>query len=301
MGAGKPGDIAYLAEIARPDVVLVTNALPAHLERLGSLEEVARTKGAIYEALPAQGVAVLNIDDAFAPAWAERIGARRTIRVSARGAAEADVRASAVSLASGCATFTLVLAGAELRVRLRIPGVQQVANAVAAAGVALALGIDVACVPAGLESLEPGAGRMRPRPARGGALVIDDTYNANPGSVRAAIDTLATFPGTRVLVLGNMAELGAEAAELHAAAGAYAHERGIERLLATGVHAKAVASAFGAGGCAYANREALAEACAGLDAPDVVMLVKGSRSAGMEAVVAALVDAVPGLSRAEAH
>ena len=298
MGAGKPGDIAYLAGIARPDVALVTNALPAHLERLGTLEEVARTKGALYEALPGNGVAVLNIDDDFAPQWSHSIGARRIVRVSARGAADADVAATAVRVEQGMAHCTLRVGRQQTQLTLPLPGVQQVANAVAAAGVAHALGIGLTDIRAGLESMRPAPGRMQPMRGRGGCLVIDDTYNANPGSMRAAIDTLASFAPERVLVLGNMAELGADAAALHAGVGSYARERGIERVLATGVHARALVEAFGGAGRAFETRDELARACAGFDREGVTMLVKGSRSAGMEAVVAAL---APGAARAGLH
>jgi UDP-N-acetylmuramoyl-tripeptide--D-alanyl-D-alanine ligase len=294
MGAGKPGDIAYLAGIARPDVALVTNALPAHLERLGSLDEVARTKGALYEALPATGTAVLNVDDSFAPQWRARIGTRPLVRVSARGAPEADVRALDVTVERGHARFTLEFAGARIPIVLGIPGVQQVANAVAAAGVALAAGLGEAEVRAGLEGLRAMAGRMQHALTATGCTLIDDTYNANPGSAMAAIDTLASFPGTRVLVMGNMAELGAGAAQLHEAVGAHARARGIEKLLVTGPHATAMARGFGAGAEVFATREALLAACRAHDRAGLVMLVKGSRSAGMEAVVAAMLDGLPG-------
>lgn len=302
MGAGKPGDIAYLANIARPDVALLTNALPAHLERLGTLEEVARTKGAIYESLGPGGVAVLNGDDAFASYWAGRIGDRRCIRVSARGEPGAEIRALDVAMHEGCASFVLHMPGSSAPVRLAIPGVQQVANAVMAAGVAHARGLDALAVAAALAELRPVAGRMRALGGRGGSRLIDDTYNANPGSMRAAIDTLAGFGGLRVLALGEMAELGPAAAALHREIGAHAALRGIDRLLATGRHAAALAEGFGAGAEVFANRDALVEACRGMDRAGVVLLVKGSRSAGMEAVIAALAeDDTPGLARTGTH
>jgi len=301
MGAARPGDIAYLAGIARPDVALVTNALQAHLEGFGTVEAVARTKGQIYEALGADGIAVLNVDDPHAALWATQIGSRRTVRVSARGAPGAEVRAREVRLEEGCARFALESPAATLELALRLPGVQQVANAVAAAGVAFALGIDASAVSRGLQSLVPMAGRMAGRRGRGGCRLLDDTYNANPGSVRAAIETLASFPGTRVLVLGNMAELGARSAELHRECGRFARECGIDHVLATGPEAAAVAEGFGAGGRSLPTRESLIDACRELDREGVTMLVKGSRSAAMERVVEALLAAEPGLARVEAH
>lgn len=301
MGAGKPGDIAYLAGIAKPRVALLTNALPAHLERLGSLEEVARTKGAIYEALPPDGIAILNADDSFSDYWAGLAGERRILHVSARGAAAADVRAVDVHLAEGCARFRLELPGDTADVHLSLPGVQQVANALAAAAVGHALGLHAKVIAAALAAVEAPAGRMQRCTGDGGALLLDDTYNANPGSVRAAIDTLASFPGLRVLALGNMAELGADAAALHRATGHHAHERGIERLLAVGPHAADVAAGFGAGAEVYSSREDLILALQACDAPGSVILVKGSRSAAMETVVAALTRMKSGLARTGTH
>jgi len=301
MGAGKPGDIAYLAAIAKPRVSLLTNALPAHLERLGSLDEVARTKGAIYQALPEGGVAILNADDQYAAYWGGLAGAHRIFRFSAQAKAGADVRASRVVLVDGCAAFRLELPGEAVDVRLSVPGVQQVANALAAAAVAYVLGVPAADIARALAAIEAQAGRMQRRTGAGGALILDDTYNANPGSVRAAIDTLAGFRGTRVLVIGNMAELGADAALLHHGVGVHARECGIDHLFVTGPHATEVARGFDKGAGVYAERESLARALATFDVPGNVILVKGSRSAGMEAVVAALTPPTAGHARTGTH
>ena len=187
------------------------------------------------------------------------------------------------------------------RSRLTVPGVQQVANALAAAAVGHALGVGAAAIAAALGRIEAPAGRMQRRVTGGGALLLDDTYNANPGSVRAAIDTLSGFAGTRVLVLGNMAELGEEAAVLHHAIGRHARERGIDRVFVTGPHASEVARGFGERADVHATREDVAGALAEFDAPGNVILVKGSRSAGMEAVVAALIPSTPGHARTGTH
>jgi len=301
MGAAKRGDIRYLGELVRPDVSILTNALPAHLAGFGSLQAVADTKAEIYDALGAGGIAVLNIDEPFADAWLARIGARTVLRVSARGAPEADVSADAVRLHEGCASFRLATGDGATDVQLAIPGVQQVANALCAAAAALAVGAGLAQIRAGLESLAPVAGRMQRRASAGGAVLIDDSYNANPGSVRAAIDSLASFSGTRVLLLGNMAELGEQSHQLHAEVGSHARSRGIDRLLACGPHAQEVVAGFGPGGQAFESREQLLAACRVFDRAGCVLLVKGSRSAGMEAVVAALVQAEPGVGRAGGH
>jgi len=301
MGAAKPGDIAYLGRFAAPDVALLTNAMPAHLEGFGSLEAIAATKGEIYEALGATGVAVLNIDDRFALDWEKRIGDRRVIRTSARHDAAADVRAVAVRIEAGAARFQLELPGGSCAVCLGVPGVHQVSNAVNAAAVALALGIDIDCIKSGLESVRAVSGRMQQLRTSNGCLLIDDSYNANPGSVRAAIDSLASYPGERVLVLGNMAELGEHADRLHREVGAYAQQRDIGQLLLVGEHGNEVAAGFGARARVFASREALIAACRDFDRDGVVMLVKGSRSAGMEQVVEALTGAQSGLSRAGRH
>lgn len=301
MGAGKPGDIAYLGAFVRPDVALVTNALPAHLQGFGTLAEVARTKGEIYDALGDDGVAVLNLDEPFADAWRARIGARRVIGASARGDALADVRAEGIALTAGCAHFRLVSAAGACEVRLAVPGVQQVANAVCAAAVGIALGVAPEAIRAGLQSVVPVAGRMQPRTSVHGALLIDDTYNANPGSLRAAIDSLASFDGERVLVLGAMAELGPGSRELHREAGAHARAAGIARVLACGEHAAAVADGFGAGAHAFATQEELIAACRAFDRAGCVLLVKGSRSAAMERVVNALIDEQPGAAGTGTH
>ena len=301
MGAAKPGDIRYLGALVRPDVAVLTNALPAHLQGFGSLQAVAETKGEIYEALGPGGIAVLNADEPFADAWLARIGARTVLRASARGAVDADVRAVDVAMQDGAARFSLVTAAGAVRVALGVPGVQQVANAVCAAAAAMALGVGLDAIRAGLESLAPVSGRMQRRAGARGCVLIDDSYNANPGSVRAAIDSLASFGGTRVLALGNMAELGAQSREMHREVGAHARARGIEHVFACGPHADAVAEGFGCGAKALASREEVAAACREFDRAGNVILVKGSRSAGMEAVVAALVEAEPGTAGTETH
>lgn len=286
MGAGKPGDIAYLAAIARPEIGLVNIIAPAHLERMGSVEGVAETKGALYQALPADGVAIINADDAFAGFFAGLAGTRRVLRFGLEH--KADVGADIVEQRADGSRFVLSTPEGDAEVNLALPGRHNVANALAAASIALALDVPLATIVAGLEQARAVAGRLRRVTLPGGVTLIDDSYNANPSSMAAAIATLALADGERWLALGDMAELGADARALHAGVGAKARERGIERLFAVGPLGAATVEAFGTGGEHYADKAALIAALkAGLHG-GVTCLVKGSHSAGMDEVVRAL-------------
>lgn len=286
MGAGKPGDIAYLAAIARPEIGLVNIIAPAHLERMGSVEGVAETKGALYQALPADGVAIINADDAFAGFFAGLAGTRRVLRFGLEH--KADVGADIVEPRADGSRFVLSTPEGDTEVNLALPGRHNVANALAAASIALALDVPLTTIVAGLEQARAVAGRLRRVTLPGGITLIDDSYNANPSSMAAAIATLVLADGERWLALGDMAELGADARALHAGVGAKARERGIERLFAVGPLGAATVEAFGTGGEHYADKAALIAALkAGLHG-GVTCLVKGSHSAGMDEVVRAL-------------
>jgi UDP-N-acetylmuramoyl-tripeptide--D-alanyl-D-alanine ligase len=286
MGAGKPGDIAYLAAIARPDIGLVNLIAPAHLERMGSVEMVAQTKGAMYQALPPDGVAIINADDAFAGFFAGLAGTRRTIRFALEH--KADVGADIIEQRADGSRFVLSTPVGDAEVALALPGRHNVANALAAAAVALALEVPLETIVAGLQKAVPVAGRLRRIGMPGGWTLVDDSYNANPGSMAAAIDTLSLAAGERWLVLGDMAELGPEARALHAGVGARARERGIEHVFAVGPLAAAAVQAFGAGGEHFQDKAALVAALQARLHEGVTCLVKGSHSAGMDQVVAAL-------------
>jgi UDP-N-acetylmuramoyl-tripeptide--D-alanyl-D-alanine ligase len=286
MGAGKPGDIAYLTAIARPDVALVNNVAPAHLERMGSLLGVADTKGAIYDALPSGGVAVINADDAFAPYFAERAHGRRLIRFGLE--ATADVTARALVADDAGTRFVLVTPEGENDVALALPGRHNVLNALAAASLALGAGASLDVIRAGLEAARSVAGRLVTHRLDNGAILIDDSYNANPGSLNAAIDTLAGAGGNNWLVLGDMRELGIDAEALHAEAGRRAKAAGIARLFTLGPLSAATTQAFGSGASHFDSHEALAEALRAALTPDVRVLVKGSRGSAMDKVVRAL-------------
>ena len=285
MGAGKPGDIAYLAAIAQPHVGVVNNVAPAHLERMGSLDGVAETKGALYEALPADGTAIINADDAYADVFARRVSARRILRY--RLDAEADVSARVLSIGEQC-RFHLVTPRGDGEIVLPLPGRHNISNALAAAAVASALDAPFDAIRIGLESVTGVSGRLRLLRQPAGYSLIDDTYNANPASVAAAIRTLVSLPGEPWLVLGDMAELGPQAEALHAQVGTLAREADVQRLFTLGNLSRAASDAFGAGAMHFAQRDELvAELRRSLE-PGVVCLVKGSRSAGMERVLTEL-------------
>ncbi|MES2858889.1 MAG: UDP-N-acetylmuramoyl-tripeptide--D-alanyl-D-alanine ligase, partial [Pseudomonadota bacterium] len=304
MGAGKPGDIAYLTAIARPDVALVNNIAPAHLERMGSLLGVADTKAAIYDALPADGVAVVNADDAFAPYFMERAKGRRIVRFGLE--ATADISARDIDADGEASRFLLVTPQGDMPIALPMAGRHNVRNALAAAAMALAAGASLAQVRDGLNAVQPVAGRLISHRLQGGAVLVDDSYNANPGSLDAAIDTLAASGDDAWLVLGDMRELGADELALHAQAGARAKSAGIARLFTLGTLSAATAEAFGSGArhadshaqLAAELLEDLRAAAAPGSARRVRVLVKGSRGSAMDRVVQAVLAADAADSRA---
>jgi UDP-N-acetylmuramoyl-tripeptide--D-alanyl-D-alanine ligase len=292
MGAGQPGDIEWLAQLARPRYALVNNIGPAHLERLGSLLGIAEAKGAIYAALPEDGVAVINQDDAFAPLFAQIAGRRRVLSFGLEHGAA--VSASGIQSDANASRFTLQTPAGAVALRLPLPGRHNVMNALAAAALALAAGVDLVHIAQGLERAEGVLGRLTARSHPSGAQIIDDSYNANPGSVAAAIQTLAQGGGEAWLVLGDMRELGPQAQELHAEIGRLARTTGIARLFTVGALAEAAASAFGEGAEHFATQPAMAEALRSQLRQGLRVLVKGSRGSRMEQVVVAVFDDVDG-------
>ena len=285
MGMNHAGEIAHLADLARPTVGVIGNAGAAHLEGLGSVAAVARAKGELVEHLPPNAVAVLNADDAHLPLWRELAGARRVVTFGLGHAAE--VTADYVLGADGSALELRTPAGTATG-RLGLLGRHNVLNALAATAAALAAGAGLTDIAAGLATVRPVPGRLYPLAGQGGARLIDDSYNANPLSVRAAIDVLAGLPGERLLVLGDMGELGAEAARLHADCGAAARAARIEHLITLGPLSAHAAAAFGAGAVACTELAQTIDAAGALLRPELTVLIKGSRSAGMERLVQAL-------------
>ena len=292
MGANRAGEVAHLVDVARPTVGLITNAGAEHLEGFGSLEGVALAEGEMVAGLEPSAIAVINADDDFAPLWRNSTPAR-IVTFGVR--AGADFRASEVQAAVGSEGFTtsfrLTAPIGAAAIRLNLGGAHNVANALAAAAAAASAGAKLEHIVAGLAAVRAVPGRLQFRQAANGGWLIDDSYNANPSSVRAAIEVLATLPGRRWLVLGDMAELGAFAADEHAAIGEFARRAGIERLYATGALMQRATAAFGAGAEWFADVPALTaalRAALGASAADVRVLIKGSRFNRLERVVEAL-------------
>ncbi len=288
MGAGKPGDIAWLTAIARPDISVVNNIAAAHLERMGSLLAIADTKAAVYDDLSDTGTAVINADEAYAPYFEARAGRHRVLRYALE--ASADVSASAITLSAEGSQFRLHSSAGDADITLAFAGRHNIANAVAAAAMALAAGVDIADIRAGLQAARPVAGRLLLRQLGNGAQLIDDSYNANPGSLRAAIDTLAASGGENWLVLGDMRELGADEIALHAEVGQQAKAAGIARLYALGSLSAHAAAAFGDGAQSFTDHATLAESLRAELHAGVRVLVKGSRGSAMDRVASALLE-----------
>ena len=280
LGMNHKGEIAYLAAIARPTVALVNNAQREHLEFMRSVEEVAAENASVYEALAADGVAVVNADDAHAAYFRARAGKRRVVDFGIQERASVSARCTLHPLTSEMHLETPV---GEAQATLAIPGLHNVRNALAAAACAMAAGIGPEAIGGGLAAFRPYTGRLQVKQTRGGATLIDDTYNANPDSVRAAIDVLASCPGPTVLVLGDMGEVGEHGREFHREVGAYARSKGISSLLALGEATRHAVEAFGPGARHFGSVEELVPGVAGSS-----ILVKGSRFMKMERVVAAL-------------
>lgn len=285
MGMNHAGEISYLARIAKPTVALINNAMPAHLEGLGSIEAVAQAKGEIFEGLATDGTAVINADDTHAALWKQLARPHRQMTFGLQHTA--DVSADYLLRADG-SELQLNTPQGNARVKLVVAGLHNVRNALAAAAAALGMGVQLPAIAAGLESFGGIKGRLQRKPGKCGATVIDDTYNANPASVHAAIEVLAGLPGKKILVLGDMGELGMHAAELHAEIGCKAKSAGIDLLFALGKLSCLVAETFGPGASHYETAEKLvAELDPQLTAQTTV-LVKGSRFMRMEQVVEAI-------------
>ncbi len=301
IGMNHPGEIAQLAALALPTVALVNNAQREHQEFMATVEAVARENGAVITSLPDDGTAAFPADDAFTPLWRELAAARGRRRVLGFGfSADADVRCTHVANAFG-SDMAVVVGVDRFTVRLAAAGEHNVRNALAAIACTLAIGMPVEAIVRGLESFAPVAGRLQRKHAASGAEVIDDTYNANPDSVRAAIDVLAQSSAPRVLVLGDMGEVGAEGAAFHEEIGAYARARGIDRLLTLGTLASASAAAFGAQATHFNDIDALQAAAVALATPPATVLVKGSRFMQMERVVNHLVAPLPAQPIQDSH
>lgn len=287
MGANHPGEIDYLSRLAQPDVALITQCAPAHLEGFGSIAGVARAKAEIFNGLRPQGCAVINADDTYADLW--RDVNRDRCKLCFGLNSDADVRAEDIHIeADASSRFQLVTPTGRAEVRLPLPGRHNILNALAASAAVSVIGFAPETIAAGLQQLQPVAGRLARITGPGGSVLIDDSYNANPASLNVAIEVLVALPSRPWLVLGDMGELGDEAEALHYTAGEQARALGVERLYGIGELSRHAVSAFGAGGLHFDTIEALIERLQGDIGSGVAVLVKGSRSARMERVIAAL-------------
>lgn len=289
MGANHAGEIAYLTSLTAPTVVAITNAAPAHLEGFGSVEGVARAKGEILSGAEKPKCAILNADDDYFDYWKSLTG---DTEVTSFGlSAEADVHPSGVEATYTGSDFILHTPDSEFPVALSLQGKHNVLNACAAAAMARAVGVSDQQIKSGLEAVQPVQGRLQTVRSTSGAVLYDDSYNANPVSVQAAAEFLAAQEGNSWLVLGDMAELGDDSQLLHAHTGWVVREAGIDNLLATGPLAKHIVDSFGENGRWYASIDALIADLQPAVSENDVILVKGSRSTGMERVVEALTGA----------
>ncbi|CAN5412959.1 UDP-N-acetylmuramoyl-tripeptide--D-alanyl-D-alanine ligase [soil metagenome] len=289
LGMNHPGEIAVLSAIAEPTVGLVNNAQREHQEFMASVEAVAQENGAVIKGLPADGIAVFPADDPFTPLWrdyASDSGRRKSVTFGL--SAEADVSCSFVTRDFG-SDMQVKIGAQAFEVKLAAAGEHNVRNALAAIACSHAIGIEVSAIQRGLAAFEPVSGRLQRKTARNGALVIDDTYNANPDSVRAAIEVLAQCAAPRLLVLGDMGEVGDEGPKFHEEIGAYARQCGIEKLFTLGELAQHTTSAFGAGARHFDALESLTGSLDDLLVADMSVLVKGSRFMKMERVVQHLI------------
>ncbi|MDP1871245.1 MAG: UDP-N-acetylmuramoyl-tripeptide--D-alanyl-D-alanine ligase [Gallionella sp.] len=287
MGMNHPGEIDYLTRIACPNVALINNASGAHLEGMGSVEAVAHAKGEIFSGLQSGGSAIINADDEFAPLWRSLAGAHSLLEFGL--SVQSDISGSWQPNGAGLRLDAKTPVG-DFTVDMQVPGEHNARNALAVTAAAIALNLSLESIVAGLAKFGGVDGRLQRKSARGGAVLIDDTYNANPASLKAAIAVLAGMSGQRVLVLGDMGELGEDAAQFHAGIGIAARESGIEKLYALGELTREAVREFGARALHFERIEALFDVLDKELKDGTTVLVKGSRFMKMERVVKHLVS-----------
>ncbi|TGC20502.1 UDP-N-acetylmuramoyl-tripeptide--D-alanyl-D-alanine ligase [Escherichia sp. E2562] len=288
LGANHQGEIAWTVSLTRPEAALVNNLAAAHLEGFGSLAGVAKAKGEIFTGLPENGIAIMNADNNDWLNWQSVIGSRKVWRFSPN-AANSDFTATNIHVTSHGTEFTLQTPTGSVDVLLPLPGRHNIANALAAAALSMSVGATLDAIKAGLANLKAVPGRLFPIQLAENQLLLDDSYNANVGSMTAAVQVLAEMPGYRVLVVGDMAELGAESEACHVQVGEAAKAAGIDRVLSVGKQSHVISTASGVGEH-FADKSALIARLKSLIAEQqvITILVKGSRSAAMEEVVRAL-------------
>lgn len=289
LGASHIGEIAHTVAIVKPHVTLINNIAPAHIEGFGSIDGVARAKGEIYQGMAEKGTAIVNDDDDYAHFWDSILQGKKVMRFSLKH--QSDVYANnLVYDKNNCANFQLVLPDSTIDLHLQVPGEHNARNALAAAACCFALGINASDIRKGLQQFTGVAGRMTYRNGQNHSLIIDDTYNANLRSVLTAVEVLAQRPGKRILVLGDMGELGIWTQKHHEEVGHTAKQKGIDLLLTYGVHSEFTSSAFGKAARHYKSQDDLVRDLLPQLNENTTVLVKGSRSAAMEKVVAPLLE-----------
>ncbi|WON77682.1 UDP-N-acetylmuramoyl-tripeptide--D-alanyl-D-alanine ligase [Serratia sp. UGAL515B_01] len=294
LGANHIGEIAYTTSLTQPQSALVNNLAAAHLEGFGSLAGVAQAKGEIYSGLPANGIAIINADSNDQPGWRVQLEGKKAWRFSLQANEAVDFYASDVQVKGGQTHFTLHSPFGMMAIVLPLPGRHNVANALAAAALAMSVGASLEAVSAGLKQLQAVPGRLFPIVLAEDKLLLDDSYNANVGSMKAAVQTLAEMPGYRVMVVGDMAELGEEAEEYHRQLGEAARVAGIDKVIGVGPFSKILCSAASNGEHCQDKTIVTARVAELLSAYAVItVLIKGSRSAAMEQVVRALQEKAP--------
>jgi UDP-N-acetylmuramoyl-tripeptide--D-alanyl-D-alanine ligase len=292
MGANRIGDVAELVKIARPTIGLITNAGAEHLEGFGDLDGVAQGEGEMVAGLPPEATAIINADDPYAGYWQSVAGARRIVTFGAAAGIPADFAAKdavqSIERGEFQTRFTLQCPLGERLILLKAGGAHNIANALAAAAAAAAAGASLEDIAAGLADFRAVSGRLQLKAGPRGSWIIDDSYNANPSSVRAGLEVLRSLPGPTWLVLADMAELGEQTADMHAHVGSYARDCGVKRLFAMGTQSSRAVETFGPGGEWFADPNALIRRLQAELSPGVTLLVKGSRVNRLERVVQAL-------------
>lgn len=289
LGANHPGEIAHTVAIVHPDVTLINNIAPAHVEGFGTIDGVARAKGEIHQGLSATGIAVVNDDDAYAHFWDEILSRKKVLRFSIDH--PADVYAQEIQLdARGCGQFTLILPNGLVDIQLQVPGIHNIRNALAAAACCHAVGVAIKDIQQGLNNFGGVKGRLTVLSGKKHSTVIDDTYNANLRSVLAALEVLAERPGKKIFVFGDMGELGAWATQHHQEVGLAARRLGIDALMSCGSYSKLATESFGVGAEHFENKDQLTQNLIEKLSPDTVVLIKGSRSSAMEKIVDKLLN-----------
>ncbi len=288
LGANHPGEIAYITRLVKPDVALITNVAPAHLEGFGCLEGVAQAKAEIFQGLSSTGTALINADDQFADYWQQLLSEAHVVCFGMKQTAEVKAKLNAWHQ-HVFPELRLQTPLGEIDIQCPLPGQHQVYNVLAAAAAVLAVGASHKQIKAGIEGMAQSPGRLQILQAEAGFTVIDDSYNANPGSVDVALQTLQQFPGPRIFVLGDLGELGPSGPEYLKQIGLDAKHYGVNALYSCGDLSQHASDSFGEGAQHFAQQEDLITTLKSTSLAKAVLLIKGSRSAAMENVVKALI------------